>query len=131
MSRLIVFTPNWLGDAVMALPAIADLQRQAPGASLAVAARASIAPLFGLVSGIDEVVVIEKGGAPAYEAAGGTRPHDVAVLLPNSFQSALAAWRRGIPERWGYRTDWRGPLLTRAIEAPSGLHQVDYYQRLV
>src|SRR3989304_5025969 len=103
MSRLIVFTPNWRGDAVMALPAIADLQRQAPGASLAVAARASIAPLFGLVSGIDEVVVIEKGGAPADEAAGGG----------------------------GSRARWRGPFLAGASGAPSGLHRVDYYQRLV
>src|SRR5262249_22429555 len=55
-----------------------------------------------------------------------------ALLLPNSFHSALLVKRAGIPERWGYRTDWRGPLLTRAIErAPSGIHQVEYYQQLV
>jgi heptosyltransferase-2 len=54
-----------------------------------------------------------------------------AILLPNSFQSALAAWRAGIAERWGYRTDWRRALLTRAIEAPTGLHQVEYYRHLV
>ena len=55
-----------------------------------------------------------------------------AILLPNSFQAAVAAARAGIPERWGYRTDWRGMLLTRAIDRPpAGLHQVDYYQHLV
>ena len=56
---------------------------------------------------------------------------DAAVLLPNSFHTALTAWRAGIPERWGFRTDWRRPLLTRAIEAPVGLHQVEYYLHLV
>ena len=41
-------------------------------------------------------------------------------------------WRRaGIPERWGYRSDWRAPLLTRAVERPRRGHQADYYQRLV
>ena len=36
-----------------------------------------------------------------------------------------------MPERWGYRTDWRRPLLTRAIDPPVGVHQVEYYQHLV
>ena len=45
------------------------------------------------------------------------RPFDAALLLPNSFHSALTGWRAGIPERWGYRTDFRGPLLTRGHHA--------------
>ena len=60
------------------------------------------------------------------------REVDAAILLPNSFRAAVAAARAGIPERWGYRTDWRAMLLTRAIDrAPAGLHQVDYYRHLV
>ena len=46
------------------------------------------------------------------------RPYDAALLLTNSFHSALTVWRAGIPERWGYRRDFRGPLLTRAIAPP-------------
>jgi heptosyltransferase-2 len=54
-----------------------------------------------------------------------------AILLPNSFHSAMSTARAGVRERWGYRTDWRGLLLTRAIDRPSAaLHQIDYYQRL-
>lgn len=121
-----IVAPNWLGDAVMALPAIADVRRGRPDATLTVAARASIAPLFSLVPGINQVVVLPARGAAPLSG------HDIALLLPNSFHSAVRAARAGVPERWGYRTDWRGVLLTRAIDRPpAGLHQVDSYQRLV
>src|SRR5712672_2894583 len=109
----------------MALPAIADLRRALPAAHKAVAARSSVAPLFTLVREVDEVITLQKKTPPlaGYEAA---------LLLPNSFQSALMMTRAGVPERWGYRTDWRALLLTRAVpRAPSGMHQVPYYQRLV
>ena len=122
MTRLVVVAPNWLGDAVMALPAIADLRRALPDTTIAVAAKSTVAPLFGMVRDVDEV--IEKGTARLSA--------DIGVLLPNSFRSAIDVIRAGIPERWGYRTDCRGPLLTRAIAAaPTGLHQVEYYQHLV
>jgi heptosyltransferase II len=59
-------------------------------------------------------------------------PHfDTAILLPNSFHAALTAWRADVPERWGYRSDWRRALLTRAIDPPAGVHQVEYYRHLV
>ena len=56
ISRLVVIAPNWLGDAVMALPALTDLRRHFSGAHLAVAARPSVAPVFSMVEGVDEVV---------------------------------------------------------------------------
>ena len=144
MKRFIILAPNWLGDAVMALPAIADLRRAAPDASIAVAARPAIAPLFALMPDVNETIVLNSGRpegleglSPAVmrwrtlgvELAG--RHFDTALLLPNSMHAALIAARAAIPERWGYATDWRGRLLTRAIAPPSGLHQVDYYQHLV
>ena len=138
MKRLVILSPNWLGDAVMALPAIADLRRAAPAAAIAVAARQAIAPLFQLVPQIDETIVLPKPAAMhdvgswsrvGAELAG--RDFDTAVLLPNSMHAALVASRAGIPERWGYRAGWRGRLLTRAIPRESGLHQVASYQRLV
>ena len=116
MTRLIVFAPNWLGDAVMALPALADVQRAQPAAAIHVAARASIAPLYSLVTGIEQVVVLDG----AADAAAALRGHgyDAALLLTNSFKTALLARRAGIPQRWGYRADFRGPLLTRAVMRP-------------
>src|SRR4051812_33864086 len=136
VARFVVFAPNWLGDAVMALPAIADVRRAPPGASLTVAARPAIAPLFSMVPGIDDVVVLgTKTGRESFSRAApekDSRPlFQTAILFPNSFHAALTAWRAKVPERWGYRTDWRRPLLTRAIDPPVGVHQVGYYQHLV
>jgi lipopolysaccharide heptosyltransferase II len=132
VSRIVLFAPNWLGDAVMSLPAVADVRRAVPDAALVIAAQPSVAPLFGLVPGIDETVVLSKKRRPALGVENGVRPfYDAAILFPNAFSAALGAWRAGIAERWGYGTDWRRPLLTRAIEPPEGVHQVEYYQRLV
>jgi heptosyltransferase-2 len=120
--QLLIFAPNWLGDAVMALPAIADVRRAASGATIDVLARPSIGPLFQLVPGIRRVVT---SGVPRDEQYG------AALLLTNSFQTALAAWRAGVPRRWGYRTDWRGALLTRAVlSPPDTVHQAACYQHL-
>jgi heptosyltransferase-2 len=110
----------------MALPAIADVRNGRPGASLVVAARESVAPLFSLVREVDEVVVLPRRGS--YPLGGA----DVVLLLPNSFHSALMTARAGVRERWGYRTDWRALLLTRGIaRAPAGRHQIDSYRHLV
>jgi lipopolysaccharide heptosyltransferase II len=126
VERFVVVAPNWLGDAVMAQPAIADVRSARPGASLVVAARASVAPVFSLMREVDEVVVLPRRGP--YPLGGS----DVALLLPNSFHSALMIARAGVRERWGYRTDWRALLLTRAIGRPPALtHQIDSYQHLV
>lgn len=120
--HLLIFAPNWLGDAVMALPAIADVRRALPKTTLDVFARPSIAPLFRLVRDVDAVVT---GSVPR------DRKYAAALLLTNSFQTALAARRAGIPERWGYRSDWRTALLTRAVlPPPDTVHQAASYQYL-
>ncbi len=138
MKRLVILSPNWLGDAVMALPAIADLRRAAPDAAMTVAARPAIAPLFQLVPEIDDTIVLPKpaalhdvGGWSRLGAELAGRDFDAALLFPNSMHAALVVSRAGIPERWGYRTGWRSRLLTRAIPRASGLHQVASYQQLV
>jgi heptosyltransferase-2 len=138
VDRLVVVSPNWLGDAVMALPAIADVRRHYPSAHLAVAARGSVAPLFGMVQGVDEVIALPgRGGMRALTSwqhdaaalAGGR--FDTALLLPNSFAAGLIASRSGIAERWGFATDWRARYLTRAVPKPAvPLHQGSYYQTL-
>jgi lipopolysaccharide heptosyltransferase II len=137
MKHLVILAPNWLGDAVMALPAIADVRRAAPDARIAVAARPAIAPLFSMVPAVDETIVLEHraslkqvGGWKEIGAELANRKFDAALLLPNSIHAALVAKAAGIPERWGYRTSWRSGLLTRAVARGAAEHQVDYYQQL-
>jgi heptosyltransferase-2 len=137
-ARLVVLSPNWLGDAVMALPAVADLRRRYPVAQLAVAARGSVAPMFELASGVDAVITLrwkgrlfDRAGLRADAAALRDAAFDAAVLLPNSLASAWLVRQAGLPERWGYAADYRSPLLTRAVAKPRGsLHQAKYYQHL-
>jgi heptosyltransferase-2 len=129
MTRLVVLAPNWLGDAVMALPAIADLHRGASDVQVDVAARPSVAPLFTMVPGVANVITLEDRST-AVDALRQGR-YDAALLLPNSFNAALLARRAAIPERWGYRSDFRTALLSRAVTPPGRVHQAEYYQYLV
>ena len=138
MNRLVIRAPNWLGDAVMALPAMGALRAAYPGAHLAIAAVRSIAPIFEQETSAsqDSLLTLPDGaGEPAGAsevvalAAGG---FDAVVLLPNSFRSAWSARRAGIPERWGYASGARRLLLTRAVSRPRGrVHQSIYYLELV
>jgi heptosyltransferase-2 len=138
-ARVVILAPNWLGDAVMALPAVGAIRRHFAGARLTVAARESVAPLFTMVDGVDHVLTLQgRGGlsalsswrADATTLASGR--FDLAVLLPNSFGAALMAWQAGIAERWGVAADLRRRLLTRAVPRPrAALHQATYYRALV
>lgn len=134
IKRLVIRSPNWLGDAVMALPAVASVRAHFSGATLAVAAPEPLAPLFEMADGVDEVVRLRGRASDATRLADGR--FDVAVLLPNSFQAVWTAYRARIPERWGYRSDLRGALLTRAVARVKNRgravrHQSQYYLDLV
>ena len=136
--RLIVVAPNWLGDAVMALPLIADLQRAWPQTEIAIAARRAVVPLFDMVPGITHTVTLVGGGGFSAIRAWrqnarllGEGRFNAALLLPNSFLTAWTAARANIPERWGFARDLRRRLLTRVVPAPAKhVHQAAYYQAL-
>lgn len=136
ISRVVVLAPNWLGDAVMALPALRDIRRHFSDATLAVAARTSVAALFQGVPDVDEVLTLSPGRGRAARRNDIRRlkqgGFDLAILFPNSFHSAWMVWRAGVPERWGYRSDLRGRLLTRRVSRPKRrVHYGEYYQALV
>src|SRR5947209_4517104 len=114
MSRVVVRATNWLGDAVMSLPAIRAIRQVFPSAHIAVAARPRVADLYSRESSVDRVISYLE---PRRAFAAGLRAErfDCAILLQNAFDAALVAWLARIPERIGYSRDARGFLLTRAI----------------
>ena len=136
--RLLVVAPNWLGDSVMALPAVQTLRAAWPDAHLAVAARPSVAALFAMVPGVQQVITLEsRAGLSGVQrwrrdvARLEAERFDLAVLFPNSFLSAWITAHAKIPARWGYATDLRGRWLTRAFRRPpADVHQADYYLAL-
>ncbi len=137
-ASVVVLAPNWLGDAVMALPAVSDVRRRFPSARLVVAARRAVADIFHLVPFVDELVTLQWSGRwwqrRVFAADAGRLRQlgaDLAILLPNSVAAAWLARRAAIPDRWGYGSDMRAGLLSRAVRRPKGsLHQGAYYQHL-
>ena len=129
--RLLVRAPNWVGDVVLSLPAVRDLRRAFPEARLCLLARPWVAELYGAVPEVDEVLPSVGLHADIARVRGA---YDAAVLLPNSLGTALVPWGARIPERWGFATDGRGLLLTRAPRVPArvrGRSQVYYYRAML
>jgi heptosyltransferase-2 len=137
--RVVVRGPNWLGDLVMAAPSIRAIADAWPDAVVDVAVPAGLAPIVAVLDPRAGVVPLDGRTGPgavrrhAAQIAAGAYDH--AILFTNSFASALAVQQAGVPERWGYRRDARGLLLTRAIRPRAArrmsTHHADYYAALV
>jgi heptosyltransferase-2 len=129
---IIVRAPNWLGDTVMALPALRALRGGQPEARITV-----VGPWAPLLAGqgLGDILLPYPSAIGARRRfASGLRsePADLAILLPNSFESALAAWWWGARRRLGFDADGRGPLLTDLVSLPSPRqHQIDEYGALL
>jgi heptosyltransferase-2 len=125
---VIVRLPNWLGDTVMAVPAIRALRTHWPGARLILAG-----PWASLLAGQDLADVLVDyprrwGGRIRTADTVRSLRGDVAVLLPNSFEAALAGQYWGARRLVGFATGGRGWLLTEAVPLPSPRrHQVEEY----
>jgi heptosyltransferase II len=126
--RTLVVAPNWVGDLMMAWPAL-----EALGASdreLVVLARRHLHPLLGLAPRVVEV--IEQGEPEETVERLRESACVEAVLLPNSFRSAWLVKQAGIPHRWGYRGNLRSPLLTAPVPRPKDRrHQTEDYRELL
>jgi heptosyltransferase-2 len=137
--KTVVRATNWVGDVVMSLPAVRALRAADPNGTLALLASPWVAELYRLLPEVDEVVVDDAKGSDADASArerlvGEIRAarFDRAIILPTSFQSAWTLARAGVPERIGYRAEWRRALLTRAVglSLAPGEHQVWRHLRL-
>jgi heptosyltransferase-2 len=134
VSRLVIRAPNWLGDAVLALPAMAALRRHFSSARLTVAAVRGIAPMFREDTDVRPDDVVEFADLREERAVLARGGHELAILIPNSFRSAWMTKRAGIAARWGYPTAGRGLLLTRRSrpDRRHGVrHHADYFRDLV
>lgn len=140
--RLLVRATNWVGDAIMALPALQVVRKRFPKAHIAVLALPYVAQIYEGQGISDELMVYDRKGAHAgirgrerLAAALKAKQFDIALLLQNAFDAAWVAWRSGIPQRIGYNRDGRGVLLTKAIRVPIRgeipAHEKFYYLELL
>ncbi len=140
--RILVKEVNWLGDVVMSLPALRAIRRAFPNAHMSVLIKKELASFFEGAGWIDELIPysIRKGFFKGLTdrrqiVADLHRRHfDLAVLFPNSFDSALWPLLARIPRRAGYARDARGLLLshkTRPSPQILEVHQVHYYLHML
>ena len=139
--RVIVKEVNWLGDVVMSLPALRAIRRTWPDAHLAILIKRDLAGFFDGAGWLDEVIPYSlargmRGLGDRLRIVGEIRKRDfdLAVLFPNSFESALWTTLARVPRRAGYTTDARSPMLTiraRPTTLAIHAHQAHYWLELV
>ena len=136
--KIVVRAPNWIGDSVLAVPAAYSLSRNFPQAQIWVAAKDWVKELFVSHDFIKGVISLpdDDGFKKLKDSIRKIKSFqfDIGVLLTNSFSSALLFYLGKIPERWGYNTDGRRVLLTRAVALKKGedsSHQLNYYLDLI
>ena len=134
-SNILVRATNWVGDAVMSLPALRAIRERFSRARISVLAKPWVADLYGRESFIDEIILYD-GQSPwrtGHELR--SRHFDCAILLQNAFEAAWIAWLARIPTRIGYKRDGRQLLLTRAVDVPKRgeipRHERFYYLELL
>jgi heptosyltransferase-2 len=139
--KLLIRATNWVGDAIMALPAIRAV-RNRPDTHVSILAREYVADLYSDQDVADELIIYDHRGQHAgisgrerLAAELRARKFDSALLLQNAFDAAWLAWRADIPERIGYARDARSLLLTNAIPVPKPgeipPHEKFYYLELL
>jgi heptosyltransferase-2 len=139
--NILIRGTNWIGDAVMTLPAVAAIRKTFPEAKITILVKPWVADIFRLCPDIDEIMLFQSPGphegmAGKWRIAGDIRKKrfDAAILLQNAIEAAIITFLAGIPVRAGYNSDGRGLLLTHSVpltKAIREVHQTDYYLEMV
>jgi heptosyltransferase-2 len=135
--KILVRGTNWIGDAVMTIPALRELRRIFPDSHIALHTRAWAEGIFRDADFLDEIIAYENKGFATVFTQGtllAREGFDLGVIFPNSFESALQMKLGRVRRRFGYATDSRTILLSDAVEVPewkASRHEVSYYLNLV
>ena len=140
--KILVRATNWVGDAIMALPALRAVRQRFAEAKIAIVARPYVADVYRNQENCDQLIPYDPGathsgisGRERLASELRAQQFDVALLLQNAFDAAWLAWRAKIPERIGYARDGRSLLLTKAVPVPRPgeipLHEQFYYLELL
>jgi lipopolysaccharide heptosyltransferase II len=117
--RILIRSSNWLGDAVMSVPAVRAIKDGRPDVHLTIAAPEKIAPMWKLIAEVDAIISLQAGSLlSVVRLLRQQMPFDVAILFPNSLRVALESWMGGIPRRVGYRGHWRSWFVNQIVRKP-------------
>ncbi len=139
--KILVRATNWVGDAVISLPALEALRARFPAAEIVVVVKPWVSEVYWHHPAVSRQIIYDSEGE--HRGARGFRKlieqvraehFDAAILFQNAFHAAWMAWCTRIPARIGYAREGRGVLLTESIEAPRPAaygHQIYYYLELL
>jgi lipopolysaccharide heptosyltransferase II len=134
-SNILVRATNWVGDAVMSLPALQAIRERFSTARIAILAKPWVADVYSGESVADEIILYNLPSSWRMGHELRHRRFDCAILLQNAFEAAWIAWLARVPTRIGYKRDGRQVLLTRAVDVPKPgeipRHQRFYYLELL
>jgi lipopolysaccharide heptosyltransferase II len=117
--RILIRSSNWLGDAVMSVPAVRAIKDGRPDVHVTIAAPDKIAAMWKLIPEVDAVIPLPEGSLlPIVRLLRQQIPFEVAILFPNSLRVALESWLSGIPRRVGYRGHSRSWLVNQIVREP-------------
>ena len=121
MPKILIVAPNWIGDALLAQPLFARLRKKLPGVLIDALAPPWTAPVLRRMPEIDDVVEAPFDHGELALAARWrlgrrlrSRRYDQAIVLPNTFKSALVPFFAKIPVRSGFVGESRYGLLNLA-----------------
>jgi heptosyltransferase II len=115
--RILIRSSNWLGDAVMSVPAVRAIKMGRPDAHVTILTPEKIAPMWKLIPEVDEVLALpNKSLFTARRLIAKQKKFDVAILFPNSLRVALETGP--IPRKVGYRGHNRSWLLNQIVREP-------------
>lgn len=139
IKRVVVRGTNWVGDAVMTIPALRELRRVLPDAHITLCTRSWAKGIFADADFIDDILVYDKKGnvitntfTQAKEWR--QRKFDLAILFQNAFEAGVLSFLGRVPLRFGYATERRKFLLTHYFQVPEWKdkrHEVFYYLNIV
>jgi heptosyltransferase-2 len=131
--KIVIRATSWVGDAIMALPALRAVRTRFPDSEITILARPYVAAVYKNQQVCDNMMFVDDKKDVLGELR--AQKFDIALLLQNAFQAAWIAWRAEIPERIGYARDGRSPLLTKALPVPKlgeiPVHEQYYYLELL
>jgi lipopolysaccharide heptosyltransferase II len=117
--RILIRSSNWLGDAVMSVPAVRAIKNGRADVHVTIAAPDKIAAMWRLIPEVDAIIPLSDDSLlPVVRQLKQQMPFDVAILFPNSLRVALESWLSGIPRRVGYRGHCRSWLVNQIVREP-------------
>jgi heptosyltransferase-2 len=137
--KILIRGVNWIGDAVLTIPAIRSVRKAFPDSHISLLVKPWVSDIFIENRDINEIILYDstyKGLSGKLKLAAKLRKEkfNVSILLQNAFDAAFISLFAGIPERIGYKRDWRGFLLTKAVPVSKDVlnqHQLYYYLGLL